>query len=273
LERILRLVASFGIFESTSGGFGHTATSRLLRRDHPTSLRAFVAMNGLPVIWKTIAALDHSVRTGRPSIECVDPGGFFGYLGAHPDEERIFAEAMAARAAADIAAVLSAYDFRPFRAVADIGGGRGHLPRAVLDATPTAPGLLFDLPGRGRHGRDRIRSVAGQRGRLLHRPAACGRRLPLMDVLHDWSDDKATDILRAVRAAAAPGAVVLVIEDLLSDQADSRALTLDVITLAVTGGQERTADRFGELLRDAGFRPTGVVSTGGPRHIVEATAI
>jgi hypothetical protein len=42
--------------------------------------------------------------------------------------------------------VLAAYDFSVFGNIADIGGGCGHLLRAILEAVPTAHGLLFDLP-------------------------------------------------------------------------------------------------------------------------------
>ena len=42
--------------------------------------------------------------------------------------------------------ILTGYDFSPFKTIADIGGGRGHLLKAVLDATPDARGVLFDQP-------------------------------------------------------------------------------------------------------------------------------
>lgn len=54
---------------------------------------------------------------------------------------------MTAKAAVDTAAVLAAYDFSRYSTITDIGGGRGHLLRAVLQAVPDASGVLFDLPG------------------------------------------------------------------------------------------------------------------------------
>src|SRR5206468_12652350 len=58
----------------------------------------------------------------------------------------IFGRAMTARASVDVGAVIAAYDFTRFRRIADIGGGRGHLLRAILEAAPGAEGILFDLP-------------------------------------------------------------------------------------------------------------------------------
>ena len=49
LGRVLRLLAAHGVFELHQGRFRHTAASRLLREDHPDSMRAFVRLFGLPL--------------------------------------------------------------------------------------------------------------------------------------------------------------------------------------------------------------------------------
>jgi hypothetical protein len=53
---------------------------------------------------------------------------------------------MTAKAGAEIAAVIDTYDFSGLGTIADIGGGRGHLLRAVLDTAPDPHGILFELP-------------------------------------------------------------------------------------------------------------------------------
>jgi C-methyltransferase len=53
---------------------------------------------------------------------------------------------MTAKAILDVNAVIAAYDFAHWGQIADIGGGRGHLLRAILEAAPGAERLLFDLP-------------------------------------------------------------------------------------------------------------------------------
>lgn len=273
LDRVLRLLAAYGIFERRADGYGHTEASHLLRSDHPVSMRAFPRMMGLPVFWSSLARLDHSVRTGSPAIELVEPKGLWAYFQDHPSEAQIFGQAMTAKAGADIAAVLGAYDFSRFRTIADIGGGRGHLLRAVLDAAPTAKGILFDRP-------EVIASLDFEHERLTPQagdffvdalPAADA--YILMEVIHDWADAEAVAILGAIRRAAPPGATVLVIESVIADeQADPRAQTLDVIMLYVTGGRERTTSQFRDLFERAGFRYGDVIRTAGPLRIVEATA-
>ncbi|HEU5003245.1 MAG TPA: methyltransferase [Actinomycetota bacterium] len=274
LERLLRLLCAHGIFECAGEGFRHNRVSRLLCSDHPRSMRSFARINGLPVARAAIAALDHAAATGRPGAECVDPAGFFHYLEGHAEEAAVFGQAMADKARADIDDLLAAYDFRPFGTIADIAGGRGHLLHAILAVAPEARGVLFDLPevvgGAGPHP-ERLRTQAGD---FFHDPLPAADLYLLMEVLHDWRDREAAAILGAIRRAAQPGATMLIIEHLLPDEGvDLVSQTLDVLMLAVTGGQERRPSDLRALLRSTGFQPGRVIHTAGPISAVEAVAI
>jgi hypothetical protein len=273
LDRVLHLLSAYGIFERHADGYGHTDASRLLRTDNPMSMRAFARMMGMPVIRGSFDQLEHSVRTGAPAIQLVAGDGLWPYLVGHPEEGRIFGQAMTGKAAADTAAVLAAYDFGRFDMIADIGGGRGHLLRAVLDAVPTAEGILFDLPDVIQTldvGRDRLTARAGD---FFVDPLPSADAYILMEVIHDWPDAEASAIFTAIRRAASPGSRVLIIENVLGDtESDPRGHTLDVIMLAVTGGRERTGSQLGRLLEAAGFADTTVIETAGPLRIVEAVA-
>ena len=274
LDRILRLVTAHGIFEQRPDGYVHTEASRLLRSDHPMSMRAFSRMIGLPVFAATFNALEHSVRTGSPAIELVASKGLWPYLQEHPGEAEVFGQAMTAKAAADTAAILAAYDLSRFGTIADIGGGRGHLLRAVLDAVPNVQGILFDLPEAiGSLDIDDER-LTRQAGDFFVEALPAADAYVLMEVIHDWADAECVAILSAIRRAASPGATVLIIEDVLpDDQVDPRSQTLDVIMLSVTGGRERTVSQLGELFDRAGFRLAGVTETAGAMRIVEGTGV
>ena len=273
LDRVLHLLASQGIFARDADGYRHTEASRLLRSEHPMSMRAFARMMGLPVIRACFDRLDHSVRTGSPAIELTAGEGLWAYLMAHPEEAQIFGQAMTGKAAADTAAVLGAYDFGKFDTIADIGGGRGHLLRAVLDAIPSAEGILFDLPeviGTLDIGRDRLTARSGD---FFVDPLPTADAYLLMEVIHDWADAEAAAILTAIHRAASPGARVLIIENVLGSlDLDPRGHTLDVIMLAVTGGRERTAQQLSGLLEATGFADCRVIDTAGAMGIVEAVA-
>lgn len=273
LDRVLRLLTTYGIFEWHVDGYRHTEASELLRSDHPMSMRPFAQMMGLPVFRATFDHLEHSVVTGSPAIGLVEDGGLWPYLEQHPREGRIFGQAMTAKAAADTAAVLGAYDFARFDTIADIGGGRGHLLRAVLDLVPTAEGILFDLPDVTESLDLSLDRLAAWPGDFFVDPLPTADAYILMEVIHDWPDAEAGAILKAVRRAASPGARVLIIENVLDPaHPDLRGHTLDVIMLTVTGGRERTGHQLGHLLDESGFAHWTVTDTAGPLHIVEAVA-
>jgi C-methyltransferase len=205
LDRVLRLLAAHGIFEATAEGYGHTEPSRLLRTDHPMSMRAFSRMMGLPVFFASFGELEHSVRTGSPSLKLAAPEGLWPYLQDHPTEREVFGQAMTAKAAADIQAVIGAYDFSRLNKIADVGGGRGHLLCGVLDTAVTAEGILFDLPEvidtlDLQH--DRMRTHAGD---FFVDPLPGADAYILMDIIHDWPDAEAAAILTAIRHASDPG--------------------------------------------------------------------
>lgn len=274
LDRVLRLLAEHGVFQPADSGFRHTPASELLRTDHPRSMRAYARMMGLPGFAEAFTHLDHSIKTGAPSVETVDPGGFWAYLRANPGDARIFGQAMTARAVADIAALLAAYDFAGFETIADVGGGRGHLLRAVLDAVPDAHGVLFELPDVIAALDFEHERMTPQRGDFFVDPLPAADLYVLMEIIHDWPDAECLTILSAVRRAAPLGAKVLVIETILhDDEPDPRGRMLDVIMLAISGGRERTVREFDELFRSTGFGAANLIQTAGALRMVETTAV
>src|SRR3981189_2717979 len=141
LDRVLRLLASHGVFDRRSGKYVHNALSRALRSDHPQSMRAYVRLVGLPVFWKSWGALEPVGRRGKPAVTDI-----FAYFKEHPQETEIFDAAMKSKAQSAISPVIAAYDFSIFGTIGDIGGGLGHLLKAVLMSAPKLRGVLFDQP-------------------------------------------------------------------------------------------------------------------------------
>lgn len=272
LERMLRLLAAYGIFAGGRDGYAHTPASRLLRSDDPHSLRALVRMRGLPAIWRGFTELGGAARAGRPAS---DWAALVAYFAAHPDEAAVFNEAMVAKSRAVIPAVLAAFAFDGFEVVADIGGGRGHLLQAILARTPSARGILFELPhvlaDAAPAASPRLRLVAGD---FFADALPAADLYILMDLLHDWSDADAARILAALRRAAPAHAHVLVIETLVADASGPHfSKTLDILMLALTGGRERTPAEHGRLLEGAGFKLERVLSTASQYSIVEAVSV
>ena len=274
LGRVLRLLAAHSVFEMQGDMFRHSPASRLLRTDHPQSMRVFAQMNGLPVFWATYEALEHSVRTGLPAVSKVFPEGFWAYFAQHPEEGRVFNAAMGARAQGTVAGILACYDFSGFGRIGDIGGGRGHLLRAIIDAEPSAEGVLFDLP----HVIEEAGGVASERLTLQAGDffqdtlPSCDAYL-LMDIIHDWGDEESVAILQAVRRAAPPQAKLLLIEMLVPDDpGPDWSKMLDIHMLTLFGGRQRTQQEYEALLDQSGFVLEREIDTGAGISILEAEA-
>lgn len=273
LGRVLDLLSAHGIFERRDGGFAHTPASRLLRTNDPRSGRSFVRMFGLPVLWKAAGALNQAVKTGRSVGNDVVPGGFWGYVADNPDAGRIFDEAMTAKAHDQVTAAVAAYDFSKFPLIGDIGGGRGHLLEAILAASPGSKGVLFDLPrviqeASGRAS-DRLSLRAGDF--FKDELPVCDAYI-LMEVIHDWGDDEADQILKAVRRAAPDHAKLLLIEAAIPDDpGPCWTKTLDIVMLALVGGIQRTYGGYEKLLAQSGFRLDRSIDIGASYSIFEAS--
>jgi O-methyltransferase domain len=269
LHRMLRLLVAHDMFAHEAEGYRHTPASELLRTDHPRSLRALARMVGMPVMWNDFTELASVAKTGKPAL---DWAGLVAYFAAHPEESSLFNQAMVSKSARVVPAVIAAYDFSPFRLIADIGGGRGHLLRAILERTPTASGILFDLPhviaDIADHDLERLRL---QPGDFFTDALPTADAYVLMEVIHDWADQDAGKILAAVRRAAPAHARLLIVEALVSESPGPHpSKVLDIFMLAVTGGRERTPSEYKALLAGAGFRLERVIPTPSQYSVVEA---
>jgi len=275
LHRVLRSLSNHGVFAHDGERFAHNAASRLLRTDEPGSMRSLARMMGLKVHWDAYRELDTGMRTGQPAISAVADGGLFGYLGAHPEEGRLFHEAMAGKSYAQVGPIVAAYDFSAFRTIGDIGGGLGHLLNAVLQRTPEARGVLFDLPQVIEHARrnanPRITYVGGD---FFKNPIPPCDAYLLMTVLHDWSDDECVTILNNIKANAPHPAKILILEGVVQpDARDDFLLDLDIEMLVMATGRERTRKEWNAVISGAGMRLARVIPAGPWSSIMEADAI
>lgn len=275
LGRVLRLLSSRGIFVLEAGQAGHSPASRLLRADHPLSVLPLVRMFSQEVQWRAAAAFAECLRTGEAATPKLYDGGFWGYMQQNPESERVFGQAMRAKALVQIQGIIDTHDFSPYRRIVDVGGGQGHLLRAILARHPDARAVLFDQPAvieaaRGAGSGERLDFVAGD----FFQDVPGGDAVILMEILHDWADPEAIRILQTVRRAMPPDGRLLVIETEVEDgPAPDWAKMLDLVMLAQFASRQRTRDGYAALLAAAGFAMTKAVDTGAEISVIEARPV
>src|SRR5437879_81168 len=126
--------------------FSLNSTAELLRSDVPDSYRAAVLFSVGGVRWRCWSDLLGTVRAGGGGAERTLGMSLFDFYAAHPEESQIHDQSMRATSAAQVAAIVDAFDFSRAGVVIDVGGGTGELLAAILAANSSLRGILFDLP-------------------------------------------------------------------------------------------------------------------------------
>ena len=275
LRRVMRLLASVGVFEEGAGGaFSLSPLGQALRSDVPGSARAMVQLFaglGIQDSWKE---LEYCVRTGQPAFRKHSPDGdAFSHFDA--EQAKIFDDAMATFAPQTAAALAAAYDFSRFGTLVDVGGGNGAILIGLLGANRGVRGIVFDRPQVAERARARISeaSLSGRctfvEGDFFESVPEGGDAYLAKHVIHDWDDERALAILRNIRRAAGAKGRLLIAEGVYparieASLASRGAAANDVNMLVVTGGRQRSEEEFRALYDAAGFALTAIVPTPNP---------
>ncbi len=285
LRRLLRALAGLGVVEHVGPDlFALTPAGETLRVDAPDSIHALITMLCGPEYWNSWGELVASVRSGEPSWNDVHGASWIEYYATHPDRSENFNRAMAEHTRDAAPGIVAAAELSRFRELADVGGGDGTLVVEALRANPELTGVVVDLPSGLAEAQTAIEK-AGVADRCRVAPGDFFDSVPagsdaylLKQVLHDWDDDRATDILITMRRAMGRESRLIIVERMLPeevDPSDTPTLLVDVLMLVVTGGRERTRDEFGTLLATAGFELASVTPPLPPfdYRVIEAVPV
>ena len=276
LYRLLRALASIGIFEENEAGeFSLTPLAEPLRSDHPHSKQALAIMNGEDQ-FRPWCEIIYSLQTGEPAYDSIWGKSIFEFLSEHPDKARIFDKAMIGIHGRGTDAISDAYDFSKIKVLADVGGGNGSNLISILQANPNLQGLLFDRPHVVERAQahfeaagvaDRCDLISGDFFESVPKGAdAC----LLRHIIHDWNDEKSLTILKNCHTALPENGKLLIIESVIDPGNDPfMGKFVDLVMLLVTGGKERKVEQFRTLFQQAGFELTDIIPTESELSIIE----
>jgi hypothetical protein len=278
LHRLLRALASLGVFsEDDRRQFSLTPLADCLRSDIPGSQRSLAIMTG-EEHYHAFGHLLYSVQTGRIAFDKLYGMPVFDFLQHHPDQAKIFDEAMVGVHGRETATMLDAYDFSGIRVLTDVGGGNGSVITAILRRHPAMRGVLFDLPGVVERAKANIQAAGvGERcqavgGSFFETVPAGSDAYLLRHIIHDWDDEKATRILQNVHRGMHKDGKLLVVESVIPPGNDPcSAKLLDLAMLVIPGGQERTEAEYRKLYGAAGFRLTRIIPTQAGVSVIEGS--
>jgi hypothetical protein len=275
VDLLLRLLASHEVFrEGADGRFGLTPLSSYLRSDTPDSWRDWVISlgNTTAPVWGDLL---YTVQTGKAAFEHLFGSPYYDYLAQHPEVATVWDRAMEHGNGDWLAMVSQRSDWKPLHRLVDVGGGHGTALAAVLKASPTLSGVLFDLP----HvvvGARPVLEAAGVSGRceivagdMFTTVPAGGDAYLLARVLWNWDDERASRILVNCQRAMPSEGRLLIIELVLPDgPRPAISAYSDLNLLLEFGGRLRSEGEFRVLLETAGFRVMRVVREPEARFVL-----
>lgn len=266
LQRVLRHLVSVGLFaEETPGHFALNPAAQSFQED---GVRFGLNLDGfggrMAFAWGTLLS---AVRSGKPAYHEAFGRGFWEDLEANPAIAEEFDALMGpGHGVPSWHILLDPEDWKSVRTVVDVGGGTGSLLAEILKAQPQTTGILVDLPRTVARSSDVFHN-AGVEGRAtaigqsFFEPLPSGSDLYLMkNVLSDWPDAEASQILQRCADAARPNGRVAILGGVSQESVASPELLMMVLV----GGKSRTLEEFRALawksgleVRAAGLNPSG----------------
>lgn len=249
-RRLLRALAELSLVAAEGEIWRWTPRGEFLRKEHPFTLADAAREYGhaFSRMWESLPdALRSNGAWSAPDV----------FADVAQEERRCQAHHRMLRSYArhDYADVPAALGLRGDEQIIDAGGGLGVLASALLERQPGLRLILLDRPEVIRQSRELLachERVTFCGGDLFSPWNVEADAVLLARVLHDWSDADALRILRHARGALPRGGRLFVIEMIVPEDGVAGSLC-DLHLLMATGGQERTAAEYADLLEQTGF--------------------
>jgi O-methyltransferase domain len=261
--------------EGADGKFSETPMSAVLRSNSKPSLRGFAMMHSSEWHTRGWSRLDYCVKTGKQALDEVYGMHLFQFFAQHPEEAKVFNQAMSDLSSLDSPAVADAYSFSEINSIVDVAGGHGLLLATIMAKNPHLKGTLYEMPNVVEGAKNGPLKPVMERcnfasGDMFSSVPAGADAYIMKHIIHDWPDDLCAKILKACRKAVNPGGKLLVVDNVIQPGNDfSPGKFLDIEMLIFPGGCERTEKQFRELFAASGWQLNRVIPTAIPECIIE----
>lgn len=275
LYRIMRVLASQGIFRDK--GDRHFELTNLAGALLEDQVKYLIAIHLTKQHFHLFGELLTCVITGKNASELLAGSKLFEYIGKDEQRNEWYNKAMSNATMMQVSAILSAYSFKKFKRIIDVGGGQGLLLAAILRRSELSSGVIYDLKQSISQARsilekysviDRAEIIEGN---FFETIPDGGDMYILKSVLHNWDDESAVRILGNVKEAMNMKSRLLIIESLINKgNLPSAGKMTDILMMVALGGRERTKDEYEALLNRAGLKIRKIHPTISPHSLIEA---
>jgi hypothetical protein len=278
LYRLMRMLAGEGIFvERRDKIFENNRYSKVLIEGEG-SMKNLIMHQFCENNQKLFTVFRDVIHTGESYTRKIFGKSIFQFLEENPEKNMVYNKAMDDSSGLIALAIVGAYNFRGIRTLVDIGGGHGIILAEILRRHRKMQGILFDQPHvvgpsielMTKYGvQNRLKILSGDFFEDI--PAGADAYF-MKNILHAFSDEDCSELLRKVHHAMADGGRLIIVDSVLKpDNQPALGKRLDLLMMVGTeGGKERTREQFKALLEGSGFKLKRIIRTVAPFSIVEA---
>lgn len=233
-RRLLRALAELNLVQQQRDDYWQLIPKGMLLKRHPSNS----TMADAAIIW----GHSHYQQWTRLQEQLMQPQftatDYFNKLAQDQVLLPIYQHALSGYAENDYQAVVKLIDWSQHKLVIDAGGGTGTLLHKILASHPHLQGILLELPSVIKlikpQSRCRYYSID-----ILQNWSYQADAIFLARVLHDWSDEHASMILKQASKSLVANGKIYILEMVLETNSVQGGL-LDLNMLVMTGGSERT---------------------------------
>lgn len=244
-KRLLRGLQELGIIKNQQGYFTLTNKGKLLQPTAQSPMAA-AALVWADEHYQTWPQLTSRLKQSSSSKN------YFNTLAQSSEALYLYHHALSLYAIQDYQTVIHKIDWRQHQCVIDVGGGTGALLHLLLDQYTHLEGTVLDMPEvidliEDKEKRQRAKYIGTDFFKPWPHQADAiifGR------ILHDWSDEFAITLLRIAKSHLTPTGKIYILEMILPEETGNGGL-LDLNMLVMTGGQERYAEEWKKLAKNA----------------------
>lgn len=283
LKQMLRQLMQLHVFaEPSAGEVSHTASSRLLTHWGVGAFNEFIALDTFPAAARQLEALE-SFGHGRPepnkgalNFYYDTETSMYEFYESRPEVRDRFSRLMTYMSRNPVMAnahVASGFDWARLPAdsiVVDVAGNAGHCAVAIAETTNQGVRVVVqDMPSVVAKAADPATSVVPEALRprvefMAHdmftaQPVKGAAVYFLRMILHDYSDEWATRILRAIVPSMAPHSRIVIMDQVLPPgvgivpaPVERMMRTQDLQMMMLTNAKERDANEWAALVARAG---------------------
>lgn len=271
LSRTLRYAVAVDLVEKSNELYSLNEVGQCFLKDVPGSFFDTASYFNAPPMRDSWQNFLYALQTGKPAFDPVFGTNYFEFLSTNEEYGKPFNQVETERSVLHTPAIVEAYDFSNFTTICDVGGGQGMMLKGILEKTPGANGILYDLPSAVE---DNVMNELSNRVKIIGGnffdtvpEADC---IILKAVIHNWSDENSLKILSNCRKALKPVGKLLLVEFVMEEPFNPFLLFADLHMQVMIGGAERTEKEFARVLESAGFKLNRIIPTKSNMQIIEA---